>query len=249
MADKLKLKLEPRKTLGRKVKALRREGQLPGNIYGKGIKSLSVQASLKEFSSVFSKAGETSIIELNVVKETKARPALIHQVMVDPVSGQFLHADFHQVDLSQAVKVEVPIELVGEAPAVQQGGVLVQLLNEVEVEALPADLPDKFTVDVSKLTEMNQGITLKELRVGDKVKLMVESLDELVVKIDQPTKEVVEEVAAVTEEVPAEGEAAPAAEGETPAPAEGKEVKEGEKKEAPQPKAGEVKADKKAEAK
>ena len=239
MADKLKLKLEPRKTLGRKVKAMRNQGVLPGNIYGKGIKSLSVQASLKDFSLIFSKAGETNIIELDVAKESKVRPALIHQVMVDPVSGQLLHADFRQVDLSQAVKVAVPIELIGEAPAVQQGGVLVQLLNEVEVEALPNDLPDKFTVDVSKLSEMNQGITLKELRAGDKVKLMVENLDELVVKIDQPTKEVVAPEP-VVEEVPAEGEAAPVAEGEV-VPA-----KEGEAKPetAPAPK-----AEKKAEAK
>lgn len=245
MADKLKLKLEPRKTLGRKVKALRHQGLLPGNIYGKGVKSLSVQTSLKEFSSVFSKAGETNIIELDVAKETKVRPALIHQVMVDPVSGQFLHADFHQVDLSQTVKVAVPIELTGEAPAVQQGGVLVQLLNEVEVEALPNDLPDKFTVDVSKLTEMNQGITLKELKAGDKVKLMVESLDELVVKIDQPTKEEVAPPPA--EEVPAEGEVAPAAEGEAK-PGEAAPVKEGEKK-AEAPKAEAKPSEKKAEAK
>src|SRR3990172_275186 len=239
MADKLKLKLEPRKTLGRKVRSLRREGLLPGNIYGKGVKSLSVQTSLKEFQDVFAKAGETTIVELSIAKETKPRPVLIHQVMVDPVSGQFLHADFQQVDLSKAVKVAVPIELTGEAPAVKEGGVLVQLLNEVEVEALPADLPDKFTVDVSGLTEMNQGITLKELRAGDKVKLMVENLDELVVKIDQPTKEEVAP-APVAEEVPAEGEAAPAAEGEATAPAEGKEAKPGEKKseekKAPQPK-------------
>jgi len=240
MADKLKLKLEPRKTLGRKVRSLRREGLLPGNIYGKGVKSLSVQTSLKEFQDVFSKAGETTIVELSVAKETKTRPVLIHQVMVDPVTGQFLHADFQQVDLSKAVKVAVPIELFGEAPAVKEGGVLVQLLKEIEVEALPADLPDKFTVDVSGLTEMNQGITLKQLKAGDKVKLMAENLEELVVKIDQPTKEVVEEVLPAAEEVPVEGETAPAAEGEV-VPA-----KEGEAKPetAPAPK-----AEKKAEAK
>src|SRR3989344_2548103 len=217
MADKLKLKLEPRKTLGRKVRSLRREGLLPGNIYGKGVKSLSVQTSLKEFQDVFSKAGETTIVELSVAKETKTRPVLIHQVMVDPVTGQFLHADFQQVDLSKAVKVAVPIELFGEAPAVKEGGVLVQLLKEIEVEALPADLPDKFTVDVSGLTEMNQGITLKQLKVSDKVKLMTENLDELVVKIDQPTKEVVEEAPPAAEEVPAQGEAVPPAEGEAKA--------------------------------
>lgn len=230
MPDVIKLKVDLRKITGRKVKQLRRDQILPGNIYGKGTKSVAVQLPLKDFKPVFATAGETGIVAISVAKETKPRPVLIHNVHLDPVTDEFLHVDFHQVDLTQKVTVAVPIELIGEAPAVVQGGVLVQLLNEIEVEALPTDLPDKFAVDVSKLETIGQGITLKDLKVSDKVKLMVENLDELVVKIEAPAKE---EEKPVEAEVP-EAEAA-AAEGEVPI--EGEPAKEAKEEEKPQPKA------------
>lgn len=231
MPDKLKLKVSSRKLTGRKVKQLRREGTIPANIYGKGVKSVSVQQSLKEFVAAHKQLGETGILELIVDKETKARPVLIHHVQQHPASGEILHVDFRQVDLTEAVTVSIPVEITGEAPATTKGGVLIQLINEVEVEALPADLPDKFTLDVSQLEEIGQGLSLKDLKVSPKVKLLAEKLEELVVKIESPTKE--EEVKPV-EEVPVEGEAPPPAggpvEGEA-APAEGEKKPEEKKPE------------------
>jgi large subunit ribosomal protein L25 len=214
MADKLSLKVEPRKVLGRKVSSLRREGILPGNIYGKGVKSLSIQLSSKEFKTIFAEAGETGIVTVDVAKETKTRPALVHNVHLDPVTGEFLHVDLHQVDLTKTVTVNIPIEVEGESPAEVQGGVLVQLLNEIEVEALPADLPDKFIVDATRLTEINQGVSLKDLKVDSKVKILSDNLEELVVKIEEPTKEVepeapVAEVAPEDEGAAKEGEEKP----------------------------------------
>jgi large subunit ribosomal protein L25 len=227
MADKTKLTASKRTLTGRKVKQLRRKNLLPANVYGKGVKSASIEVPAKEFQTAFKSAGETSIIDLQIDKETKTRPVLVHNIQVDPVSDEILHVDFHQVDLTQKVTVTVPVEFVGEAPAVIQGGVLVKLFNEVEVEALPADLPDKLTVDVSGLDEIGKSIALKDLKIDTKkVKLLVENLDELVVKIDEPTKE--EEVAPaapVTEEVPA-------AEGAAPAEAKPEEQKPGVSKEA-----------------
>ncbi len=227
MPDKLKLKVNSRKLTGRKVKQLRAQGILPANIYGKGVKSVSIQQPLKDFAVAFKQVGETGILELFVDKETKPRPVLIHHVQQHPVTDEILHVDFRQVDLTETVTVSIPVEITGEAPAITKGGVLIQLINEVEVEALPADLPDKFTLDVSHLEEIGQGLSLKDLKVSAKVKLLTEKLEELVVKIESPTKE--EEVKPV-EEVPVEGEEAPApAEGEAPAPAEG-EKKPEEKK-------------------
>jgi large subunit ribosomal protein L25 len=140
-----------------------------------------------------------------------------------------LHVDFHQVDLTQKVTVTVPVEFVGEAPAVTTGGVLVKLFNELEVEALPADLPDKLTVDVSGLDTVGKGITLKDLKIdSQKVKLLVENLDELIVKVDEPTKE--EEVAPA----PAAAEA-PAAEGAAAAEAKPEEKPAEAKKEEKKP--------------
>ncbi|MCG2691412.1 50S ribosomal protein L25 [Microgenomates group bacterium] len=205
MSDKLKLKVNSRKLTGRKVKQLRAQGTIPANIYGKGVKSVSIQQPLKDFAVAFKQVGETGILELVVDKETKTRPVLIHNVQQHPVTGEILHVDFRQVDLTETVTVKIPIEISGTAPAITKGGVLIQLINEVEVEALPADLPDKFTLDASSLEEIGQGFSLKDLKVSSKVKLLTENLEELVVKIESPTKE--EEVKPVEEApVPTEEE-------------------------------------------
>lgn len=214
MSAKLKLKVSSRKNIGRKVKKLRRQGILPANIYGKGTKSLSIQLPLKEFAAAFKQAGETGILELVVDKDTKTRPVLINNVQQHPVTDEILHVDFRQIDLTKTVTVNIPVEIIGIAPAISQGGVLIQLINEIEVEALPADLPDKFTLDISKLEDIGQSLSLKDVKVDTKVKLLAENLEELVVKIESPTKEEEEKP---VEAAPAEGEAAPAPkEGEKP---------------------------------
>jgi large subunit ribosomal protein L25 len=219
MATTPKLKAKKRSVTGRKVKQLRREALLPANVYGKDVKSLAIELPLKEFEPVFKAAGETNIIDLSIDKETKPRPVLIGNVQLDPVTDAFLHVDFRQVDLTKKVVVAVPLELVGEAPAVAKGGVLVKLVNELEIEALPKDLPDKFEVDISGLEEIGNAISLKQVPIDSgKVKLMTENLDELVVKIEAPAKEE-EPVPPTPVGVEAEAEAEAGAEGEKPAEA------------------------------
>lgn len=218
-----KLLAEERKVLGRKTKQLRRAGILPANIYGKNIKSQAAQVKLDEFQRVFSETGETGLVELKVNKQV--HPVLIHNVQLDPVSDLPLHADFLKVDLKEKVTATVPVELVGESPSEKEGGVVVQQMHEVEVEALPTDLPEKIEVDISGLLEIDQAIKVGELRV-DKAKVEIKDDPErIVVSIAPPAKE--EEVAPP----PAAEEAAPPAEGETPAPAEEEETKEAPKEE------------------
>lgn len=230
MPQAIKLTAEPRKISGRKVKQLRRQGIMPANVFGKAVKSLAIELPLKTFQAVFKTAGETNIIELQVGKETKTRPVLVHDIHYHPVTDEILHVDFHQVDLTQKVTVAVPVEIIGESPAVTQGGVLVQLLNQLQVEALPSDLPDKFTVDASKLLQIGDGVTIKNLATSDKVKFLAENLDELVVKIEPPTKEEVEEKPAA----PAEAEGEASVEGEAAKPtAEGEAKPEAKKEEKP----------------
>ncbi len=227
MADIFKLKVQARKITGRKIKSLRREGILPANIFGKKIKSQSIQADYGEFEKLFAKAGETSIIELDL--NGKISPVLVSNVHKDPVKGLFVHVDFHQVDLKEKVKAAVPVEITGEAPAEKDGkGVLVQLVNELEVEAFPMDLPESLTVDVSGLTDINAFVTVKDLKV-DRSKVQIEmSDDEIVAKVEEIKEEVIEPV--VTEAVVEEG-----AEGATPEGAEEtKEVQDkDQKKDAP----------------
>ncbi len=168
---KYSLKAEARTTLGRKTKNIRREGFLPATIYGKKVQSVSVQVKADEFKNIYAQAGETGLIELALGKET--RPVLIHNVQLDPVSDVPVHVEFFQVDLKEKVKTRVPIELVGDAPAVlQKLGVLLTLLDEVEIEALPAELPEKISVDVSTLSAVDQEIKVNQLKIPEGVTVL-----------------------------------------------------------------------------
>lgn len=202
---KHQLTVEKRKILGRKVKKLRQEGILPANIYGKGIKSLSVQLQLKDFTPVYQAAGETGIVQVKVDKETKVRPVLIHNVQRDPILEEPLHADFYQVDLKQKITSNIPVVMIGESPATTQKiGILIQALSEVEVEALPTNLPDKFEIDISSLEKIDDAVTAAELKAPAGVKILT-SEKEILAKVEPPTKE--EEVKPA-EEIAVEGEEA-----------------------------------------
>lgn len=216
--QKTELKAEKRTLEGRKVKKLRKEGILPANVYGKKIKSESVQVDLKEFEKVFKEIGETGLLTLKV--DDKEKPVLIHNLQLNAKTDEILHADFLQVDLKEKVEAEIPVELTGESPVEKQGiGTVVQYINEIKVEALPTDLPEKFLVDTSELTEVEQMVMIKDLKY-DKEKVEIKSaLEEIVAKVEPPQKEEVVEAPAPAEgEVPAEGAAEVPAEGQ---PAEG----------------------------
>jgi len=207
--DKQILKAETRKVLGRKVKNLRKQGILPGNVYGKKIKSEAVQVSLKDFEKVYKEVGETGLLSLQVGNSDK--PVLVHNVQTNPVTGDIIYVDFLQVDLKEKVTAEVPVELTGESPAEKQAiGTVVQQINEIEVEALPTDLPEKFEVSVEGLSEVDQAIFVKDLKV-DKSKVEIKADPEAIVaKVEPPQKEEV-----IVPPVAPEGEAP--AEGTTPA--------------------------------
>lgn len=214
------LKAKKREVLGGKVKYLRREGVLPANIYGKKVKSQAVQVSMADFVKVYKKAGETGIVNLAV--DGKKKPVLIHSVQTDPVSDQAIHADFLQVNLKEKITTQVPVELSGTSSGEKEGkGVVIQQIDEVEVEALPTDLPERFEVDLTKLKEVNDAIYVKEISY-DKKKVKIESdPSQLIVKLEPPRKE---EVTAKEEEV-VEEEAPEEEESEKMEVAEGEEEK------------------------
>jgi large subunit ribosomal protein L25 len=206
---KITLKAEKRELFGRKVKTLRKQGLTPANVFGKNIKSEALTINTKEFESVYKEAGETQIIDL------AGKPVLVSNMSVDPVSGEYMHIDFRQVDLKEKINASVPVETEGESPAEKQSlGTVVQQIDELEVEALPADLPEKIIVDISVLAEVDQAIYVKDLKVDSKVTVLTDA-ESIVVKVEPPQKE--EEVVVPASETPVEGEAAPAVSGETPA--------------------------------
>src|SRR3972149_8599020 len=225
--EKIKINVEPRKIIGKKVKSLRKEGLLPANIFGKDLKSKAIQVQEKEFYKTFKLAGETGVVEVKVKDETY--PALIHNVQRNPVTDKVTHVDFHKVNLKEKITAHVPIKLVGESPAEKSGvGLILQTINEIEVESLPVDIPHEIELDISDLSEIGQTIHIKNLRV-DKEKVEIKNdPEEVVVSVQTAEmKEEPEEAPVTPEEVEATAEKGEeAAEGET---GEG-----GEKKEEPQ---------------
>ena len=230
------LKAEKRTVLGRKVKGLRKQGIIPAHVFGHKVKTEHVQVHASEFLKVFEKTGETGIIDLAV--DSQKKPVLVKNVQLHPVTDVPLHIDFYQVNLSEKVKVNVPIEIVGEAPAVHRKiGVLLTPVSELEIEALPADLPEKIEVDVEKFENVGDEIKVKDLKI-DRSKIEVHADQELV--IAQIGELVTKEMEAVEAEVEAEQAEAAAekaaevgtapADGAEAAPTEGEAAAEGTQK-------------------
>lgn len=231
--DRLSLNAEERKVLGKKVKKLRQDGNLPAHVFGKGVEGENVVVSSKDFLKIFKEAGETGLIDLKIGTE-KVRPVLVREVQYDPVGGDLIHIDFFQVNLSQKVKVSVPLVLIGDQPeSVHLGETIVlQTINEIEVEALPTDLVEKIEVDISVLKAVDDAITIAKLQF-DRNKLTISaSEEEIVVKlapaVTAEMEKLIEEEAAQTaaaveaagaeagtDEAKVEGEVAEGTEAET----------------------------------
>jgi len=221
-----KLSVEKRKVLGKKVKKLRREGILPANIYGKDIKSLAVQAALKDFDKVFKESGETGLVD--VIVDSQTIPVLIHNVQTDYL-GNYLHADFYKVNLKEKVKTMVPILISGEPKAVvDKVGLLMNILSEIEVEALPEQLPENIEVNVENLALVDEQITVGDIKAPQGVAILTDP-GQVIVKIGALISKEAEELAA--QEAQAAEEAKAEATAEEGVPAEGEAPKEEEKPE------------------
>lgn len=194
---KYNLDVAKREIFGKKLKKLRKEGILPANIYGKDITSQAVQLPLKEFEAVYDEAGETGVVYLEF--EGKKRPVLIHNVAFHHITHVPLHADFYQVNLKEKIKTMIPVELEGESQAVTDNlGTILQTLNEIEVEALPTELPESFLINVSKLAAIGDQITVADLQVPSGVEVLTDG-GQVIVKIaelvaPEPEPEAVAEI-------------------------------------------------------
>ncbi len=198
--ERVELKASRRQVLGKAVKQLRRQGLTPANIYGKGVQSLAIQVSTHDLWHLLRHAGRHEIVYLQVDGEEE-RPCFIRAVQKDPITDELLHVDFQQVSLTEKVRLEVPLHLVGEAPAVDRYGAMVlQLLDVVLVEGLPTALPPFIEVDLSRLDAPDSVIHVSDLQPPPGVTILTDP--EMVV-----ARAVVE--AAPAEEEAVEEEAAP----------------------------------------
>jgi large subunit ribosomal protein L25 len=214
----LTLKATARETLGKKTRFLRRQGITPVHLFGHSVKSQALQCQTAELSPIIAQAGTTTLINLEIDSDKRPRKVLIREIQQDAFGRKLLHVDFYQVRKTEKIKADIPIVLVGEAPALKlRGRMLLHPLSILSVECLPDKLPHEISVDLSSLEEVDQAIHVKDLNLDADV-AVANDPDELVVKISEKAiSKVVEEVAeAVAEEVPvvaaAEAEAEAAAE-------------------------------------
>ncbi len=210
--EKYTLTAAKRTVLGRQVKTLRKAGKLPANIYGNKIKSVAIELPVADFDKVFKKAGETAVVELDIAG--KEHPVLIHNIQYDPITNKPIHVDFYEVDLTKKVTAKVSINLIGESPAViNKVGTLLTLIDHLEIEALPRDLPEKIEVSVEKLADVDQTVKVSDVTMSSKVKVLT-GLDVDIVKVAPLVSKEAEKMA---EEAQAAKAAASAQAAETPA--------------------------------
>lgn len=176
----LKLVAKPRKETGKKVRALRKEGKIPAVLYGPKIENLNLEIDQKEFEKILERAGESSLISLEVGK--KKYLVLIHDVQRDPIKGKPIHVDFYQPILEEKIVVKVPLVFEGEAPAVKLGGTLVKMIDEIEVKALPESLPKEIRVSLEKLKSFEDQILVSDLKLPKGVEVM-RSKNDVIAKV------------------------------------------------------------------
>jgi large subunit ribosomal protein L25 len=228
-SKKLELTATVREVTGTRVRHLRAAGILPAVLYGKGQPAISLQVPLKEFDRTFREAGESTLVYLSVGSDSY--PTIIKDVARDSISGIPMHADFYKVSLTEKIKAMVPVVFVGESPAVRDlKGIFVRIVNELEVEALPQNLPHEVSIDISSLKAFGDQITLADVKVADAT--LVGGADEIIATVQEPKSEaeLEAELAAPTADVSAVEEI------KKEKPAEGEEGAEGEAAPAPEAK-------------
>ena len=220
----LNLKAKIREKIGKKVKTLRKQGILPAVLYGPEIKNLNIELDSKEFENIYKEAGESSLISLRV--GDKNFSVLIHEVKKDPLTGKPIHADFYQPILTEKVEATVSIVFEGESLAIKElGGTLVREISEIEVKALPKDLPHEIKVNVDGLKTFDDEILVKDLKLPQGVTVQRDKNEIVAVVTPPETEKIEEELEKPVEEKPEEVEKAEEKE-EEEKPEEKKEEKE-----------------------
>jgi large subunit ribosomal protein L25 len=199
--EKLTLKASPREVVGKKTRFLRRKGITPAHLFGHGLDSLALQCATPELKRTIARAGMTRIINLAIDGDKTPRSVFIREIQREPLDGGLLHVDFYQVKMTEKIKADVPIILVGEAPALKEKGrTIAHSLTELSVECLPDELPPQIEVDLSGLEEVEQAIFVRDIVLSPGVTVLDEP-DQLVVKVSEVRMEAEEVVVPAEEEV------------------------------------------------
>ncbi len=185
--EKILLNVDERKVFGKKLKQIRKQGILPANIYGEAFESTAVQLPVKDFLKTYKKAGETQIVYITYKNDEL--PVLIQNLQDHPLTGDFLHVDFRKVNLKKKIQTEVPISLIGESEAViQSKGILLNISDSVNVEALPEDIPSEIEVDISVLKELDDEVKVSDLKINGNF-LVIDEPEKVIVRITEHKEE------------------------------------------------------------
>jgi len=217
----LTLKAAKRDILGKKTRFLRRQSITPTHLFGHGIESLALQCDTAELQRLITQGGTTRLIDLKIEAEKRPRSVFIREIQRDVLNGQLLHVDFYQIKKTEKITADIPIVLMGEAPATKsKENIIYQELTQLGVECLPENLPPQIEIDLSSLEEANQAIYVRDIILDPDIAVTTDT-DQLVVKVSQVAMEK-EEVVEVAEAEAVEAEAEVATEAETPAKEETK---------------------------
>jgi large subunit ribosomal protein L25 len=186
--------------VGKKVRFMRRTGVIPVNVFGHNVSSLALEIEEAALERALARAGTNALLNLSVADGSDTRPVLIRGYQRRAVTGKLLHVDLYQVSMTEKLRTHVPVVVVGVAPAVALGGVLLKNVDTLDIECLPSDLVSSIEVDISVLTEVNQSILVGTLKVPQGITVLTNP-ETLVVKVMSPEKE--EEVATTEEAAPA----------------------------------------------
>lgn len=216
----VELTAEKRTVFGKQVRQLRRQGWVPGVMYGRDFDPVPVQFNLRDLQHVLSQVSGSQLISINVEGQRKPEMALVRDVQRDPIRRSLLHVDFYRVTMTERLTAEVPLMITGASPVVEASeGILLQGISAIEVECLPSDLVDAIEVDISDLTQVDQAVHVYDLAVPSGMDVLTDQ-DEMIVRVvPLEAEEVVEEVeeelvAPVAEEVEVITEAKPKEEAE-----------------------------------
>src|SRR3989344_5120858 len=200
----LTIAAQSRTVVGKQNEKLRESGMIPAVLYGRGKETVSLQLAHKEFEKIYRQAGENTLI--NLLVNDKPHKVLIHDVAKHYMKDEPIHVDFYEVDLTRKIHAKVPLEFTGVASAVKElGGIMVKNLNEIEVEAMPADLPHKIEINLEGLKTFSDIIRISDIKVSGDVKVLGRA-DEVIVAVQAPISE--EDLANLEQPVSAEAEKA-----------------------------------------
>lgn len=208
--QELKIKATKRNVLGKKTRFLRRQGITPAHLFGHSLESLPIQCDAEELAKVVSSAGTTRLISLKLDGDKESKAVFVREIQKDTITRQLLHVDFLQIRKGEKLTMDVPIVLVGDAPALKgKGRVMTHGLNTLSITSLPEKVPPQIEVDVTVLKELDDAIHVRDLKLDPDITVhndlaqLVAKVSEIIVKVEEEVKPAAAE--AVEGEVPAEG--------------------------------------------